>query len=93
MCVNTHVGVYVLVLMYVYTYIVFMYIGVCMYVCHVCTQVRWAGLVRASLASPYTFHTSLSGEKANHERVKLWIDGQAQIFKKSNSNIEDMLRH
>jgi hypothetical protein len=79
--------------MHAYTYIVCMYISVCMYMCHVCTQVRWAGLVRASLASPYTFHTSLSGEKANHERVKLWIDGQAKILKKSNSDIGDMLRH
>ena len=86
MYVNTHVGVYLRVFMYVYTNIGFMYVGVCMYVCHVCTQVRWAGLVRASLASPYTFHTSLSGEKANHERVKLWIDGQAQILEKSNSD-------
>ncbi len=73
--------------------IVFMYVGVCMYVCHACTQVRWAGLVRASLASPYTFHTSLSGEQANHERVKLWIDGQAQILKNSNSDIGGMLKH
>ena len=42
-------------------------------------QVRWAGLVRATLASPYTFHTSLSGEAASHERVKLWVDGQLLI--------------
>ena len=41
--------------------------------------VRWAGLVRASLASTYTFHTLLSGERTNHERVKLWVDGQLLI--------------
>jgi len=41
--------------------------------------VRWAGLVRASLASRYTFHAWLSGSAASHERVKLWLDGQLMI--------------
>ena len=41
--------------------------------------VRWAGLIRASLASSYTFHTSLSGDASSHERLKLWIDGQLLI--------------
>jgi len=43
--------------------------------------VRWAGFVRPSAASEYTFLTLLSGTTAtpNEERVKLWIDNSLII--------------
>ena len=41
--------------------------------------VRWAGLVRASLAPTYTFYSDLSGHSSSHERLKLWVDGRLLI--------------